>query len=615
MKHPFYKTIRGRFLIIVFAVILILSIGTSIISYISFNQNLRNSIIHSTETNLQFLSDKIDGHMDSIFTFTKWCQTTSDIQKFLINGKTDAVTGQKNPLYNELTSKAKTRLDEEKRYNGSEKYMQRIVIGNDSRSDFLQIVNSEYSIDLNMVETVTGLPYYDELISADGFCFRYGIQEVPFLRVHTKMLPIIRPIGHPYRPGRAGFVYIEVSPALFTDMVGDYTAQEDAPVYLTIGERTYMIQNREMTLVRSSHESKDIKPEGFLRSDTLVRSVSTPTGSLTYVSMPLDTPDCHISQPISQDVFNRQFREFFFLLFFILLSMAVIGLFLMVSLSKTVTQPVRRLQNRLSAIAGGDFSADVSIEQGDNELSDIGRDINQLSSDIQHLIEQKVADEKSKKDLEYRMLQSQINPHFLYNTLNSIKWMATIQNAPGIAEMTTALAHLLKSISKGTSTIVTIQDEFTLLNDYFTIQKYRYGGAITLDYNIEDEELLQNNILRFTLQPIVENAIFHGIEPKGQSGHIEIRLSRESKGDVRIDVTDDGVGMDEELIRSVLNEETSSRSQFFKEIGISNVNKRLAYTFGEQYGLSICSEKGKFTTMTILLPSGSLQDHTKTPAR
>lgn len=83
------------------------------------------------------------------------------------------------------------------------------------------------------------------------------------------------------------------------------------------------------------------------------------------------------------------------------------------------------------------------------------------------------------------MLQSQINPHFLYNTLNSIKWMASIQKAAGIEEMATSLSHLLKNIAKGTSTIVTIQDEITLLDDYFTIQKYRYGGTISLDYEIE----------------------------------------------------------------------------------------------------------------------------------
>ena len=231
-----------------------------------------------------------------------------------------------------------------------------------------------------------------------------------------------------------------------------------------------------------------------------------------------------------------------------------------------------------------------------------------MGTDIQTLMEQKISFEKQKKDYEYQVLQSQINPHFLYNTLNSIKWMATIQHAPGIAEMTTSLAHLLKSIAKGTTTIVSLKDEIQLLDDYFTIQKYRYGGAITLTYDIEDPALTNIQILRFTLQPIVENAIFHGIEPKGLAGQIQIHIFRRETSIIQIDVTDDGIGMDRETIQQVLSKETTEKSQFFRQIGIASVNRRIQYNFGEQYGLSITSEPGNFTTMTILLPELYLQE-------
>lgn len=180
--------------------------------------------------------------------------------------------------------------------------------------------------------------------------------------------------------------------------------------------------------------------------------------------------------------------------------------------------------------------------------------------------------------------------------------MATAQHADGISEMTTALAHLMKNISKGTSTIVSVEDEFHLLDDYFTIQKYRYGGAITMEYRVRDPRLLKNQILRFTLQPVLENAIFHGIEPKGSSGHIDIHLYQAEDGNVCIDITDDGVGMNEETIHSLLSGDTAARSSFFKQVGIASVNKRLQYTFGSGYGMSIESVPGRFTRMSILLP-------------
>ena len=200
------------------------------------------------------------------------------------------------------------------------------------------------------------------------------------------------------------------------------------------------------------------------------------------------------------------------------------------------------------------------------------------------------------------MLQSQINPHFLYNTLNSIKWMATIQNAPGIAEMTTSLSKLLKDISKGTTTLISLEHELSLIRDYFTIQQYRYGGAGTLEIDVRDEALLSCRILKFTLQPIVENAIFHGIEPKGSSGRITIRIYQDEARDVHVDVTDDGIGMAPEMASSILSASAPTGSSFFKEIGVSNVHKRLQYEFGSRYGLTITSCPGEFTTVSILLP-------------
>lgn len=215
-------------------------------------------------------------------------------------------------------------------------------------------------------------------------------------------------------------------------------------------------------------------------------------------------------------------------------------------------------------------------------------------------------DEKQKKDLEYKILQSQINPHFLYNTLNSIKWMATIQNAPGIAEMTTALARLMKNVSKGTDARITLREELDLVKDYFLIQQYRYGGSLSIRYDILSEDLNGCLIHRFTLQPLVENALFHGIEPKGCAGRIVIRAEkREDPGRnplLVISITDNGIGMDQETIEKVLKGDTAPSADFFKQVGIDNVNRRIQYDFGPEYGIRIESIVGEYTTMIITLP-------------
>lgn len=171
--------------------------------------------------------------------------------------------------------------------------------------------------------------------------------------------------------------------------------------------------------------------------------------------------------------------------------------------------------------------------------------------------------------------------------------------------MIVALARLLKNVSKGTSAPVPFEDELNLVKDYFLIQQYRYGGSISIDYQIQSPELLHCLIHRFTLQPIIENALFHGIEPKGCAGKIQIKAWREESPSgalLKISVTDNGIGMDDETMKRLLSEDASSSADFFKHVGIHNVNKRIQYAYGAGYGITIGSRLGEYTTMTITLP-------------
>jgi two-component system sensor histidine kinase YesM len=319
------------------------------------------------------------------------------------------------------------------------------------------------------------------------------------------------------------------------------------------------------------------------------------------VTQPLSMSGCYISEALSPSILKQWQNQYIFIIIMLVIIILAVGTILLFSFTHFFSEPVKKIYHQINEISNGNFEPDSSIEWN-NEFGDIGHCINQLGTDINDLLIKRIESECEKKDYEYKMLQSQINPHFMYNTLNSIKWMAVVQKADGIAEMTTAFSRLLKNISKGKDEIVSINYELTLLNDYFTIQNYRYGGAISLEYNIEDETLRHNQILRFTLQPVIENAIFHGIEPKGNAGHITVHIYSDSENNTRISITDDGIGMTPEVIDTVLHDESANSISFFKNIGISSVNKMLQYTFGDKYGMSIESEPGIYTTVHILLP-------------
>ena len=166
--------------------------------------------------------------------------------------------------------------------------------------------------------------------------------------------------------------------------------------------------------------------------------------------------------------------------------------------------------------------------------------------------------------------------------------------------MTNSLARLLKTVSKGTRGMIPLSEELSLLDDYFVIQKYRWGGSIAVTKEI-DPETEKALIPRFSLQPLLENAIFHGIEPKGGVGTVRV-ASRIRDHTLVITMEDDGIGIPEEQIPSLLTEDAQKPSGLFHGIGLSNVNSRIRGKFGEGYGLQIESEPGSFTRILLTLP-------------
>ncbi len=362
-----------------------------------------------------------------------------------------------------------------------------------------------------------------------------------------EFIPIVRPVYDKFNSEIIGWTYVEISTRLFTDYLATYPLPDDSLFFINMGEKTYRFQSNTLVETKKPYEISEnsARKESFL-AGTQVHSVTMNGGEKRIlIERPIDgVNDWSISQILSEQQFKQQKNLYTLLIIGICFFIVSMGILLAFFLNRFIMEPIHKLSNKIDSISTGDFSRDNTIEWN-HELGQIGRGINNMSGNIITLMEKRVSDEKQKKDLEYQILQSQINPHFLYNTLNSIKWMATIQNAGGIADMTTALARLLKNVSKGTASMIPLREELDLIKDYFLIQQYRYGGSVTIEYQIQSDELYNCQIHRFSLQPIIENALFHGIEPKGAAGRIIVSAEAEEiageKG-LMIRVTDNGVG-------------------------------------------------------------------------
>lgn len=582
--------IRTRVIFLSLTFTALIALSVSLASVWALYRTIFHATAQSTEYNLQIVANNLYQSIAEIDQLADWCTVDSTMRNFVFSS---SPVKQVLDVYNLMLNKYSSLR--------TSRYLRRVLVTSGENRIMQQGTALAQSQALT-AETVSLLPGFENGTKDDSWS---TLCEDPLIWFGQKeVIPVIRTMSAS-SGGATAKVYIAVSSDLITDTIHDYSLMQDNELFWFMGDNIWNIADGSLTPFEGNYsdfiEEENLNQLVLLDRRTRVLEYQ----GKTLLAYPVGTHNLYIVQALPEVVLLGQLPTMLIPFIGALAAILLLGLILALLLRNMIAAPVAALQAQLQRIGEGDFTPNPDIEWA-NEMGDIGRGINGLSRSVCTLMEKRLEDERQKKDLEYRMLQNQINPHFLYNTLNSIKWMATIQHATGIAEMTISLSRLLKSVSKGNERLVPLQEEFALLNDYFTIQQYRYGGTITLDVIwIEDERLCQDCMIpRFTLQPLVENAIFHGIEPKGCAGSIELTIKTDKEtGDVLILLTDDGVGMSDEQAKQILTEPSAEQAGAkFRHVGVWNVHRRLQYSFGEDYGLSVDAQLGQGTTVTIRLP-------------
>ena len=271
---------------------------------------------------------------------------------------------------------------------------------------------------------------------------------------------------------------------------------------------------------------------------------------------------------------------------------------LAVFLSREITKPIKRLSNSMREVEKGNFENVLLDVQGENEIDRLSANFNMMTTEIKHLMEQNVEDQRQKRKSELMALQAQINPHFLYNTLDSIIWMAEWGKNKEVVLMTSSLAKLLRQSISNQNELVKVEDEVEYTRSYLTIQKMRYKDKLEYDILVEPE-ILNYKVAKLILQPLVENAIYHGIKYKEGKGKVLIEgFLRDDELILRI--TDDGIGMTEEQMSHLFEKrETDTRRN---SVGVRNVHDRIGLYYGKEYGLTFESAVGEGTKVEIHIP-------------
>lgn len=266
--------------------------------------------------------------------------------------------------------------------------------------------------------------------------------------------------------------------------------------------------------------------------------------------------------------------------------------------SFSILSPLNKTIEGMDRFKKGDLQIRIE-ESGKDEITVLDRQFNSMADEITQLIRNIREGEKEKRNLEIQALQAQINPHFLSNTLNSVSFIAKMKQEKTIEVLINAIIDLLRVSMKNTESIHTAREEMSLLQDYITIQEYRFFGKFSVQYRVP-EELLAYKIPKFVLQPIVENAIVHGIEPSSRRGVIRIKACKK-QDKLIFEVLDNGIGMSPDQAAGVLNKKKEAGNTY-NGIGMGNVEDRIRLSFGSDYGLKIRSKEGFGTRVTITLP-------------
>lgn len=367
------------------------------------------------------------------------------------------------------------------------------------------------------------------------------------------------------------------------------------------GERSPSNESKH-TFILLDERRQPLSTHGILSVDDYQKQVSDKAFTDTYLRHSAMVPplgwELELMIPRSEwmarlDQFKSQSTWWLFGLFMLFAFAFVISML-------HFTRPLRLLMYSMERLGQGDFQTHVEI-RGQDEFSRLAVQFNRMVKRLRDVILNLEQEQKRKEEAKFQALQAQINPHFLLNTLNSMKWMAMLSGAAHVSEMMTKLGKLLQYSMRHDRETVPLSEEVSQLQMYMELQNIRFHDRVRLHFHIP-EELNQGAILKFTLQPIVENSIVHG---KREAIMIHIEAARQND-DLLIRIQDNGTGMDHEQLNQ-LRDQLRQDQVRYSGVGIRNVHERIRMHYGIQYGLTLSSVQGEGTCVTIRLPFQQVQ--------
>ncbi|MBT2755666.1 sensor histidine kinase [Mesobacillus foraminis] len=388
-----------------------------------------------------------------------------------------------------------------------------------------------------------------------------------------------------------GFINILVKSSVFKNILNEAALNYSGTFHIKSETGKLLFSNPQFANVPVSTQMIGNK-SGFLTQGTtfIVYETSSLTGwkVIRYVPLTEITKEAH---------------EIRSLIVLTVGSLVILTIGLYFFITSKLILPLRMLKEKMKQASLGDLEVKI-VNKGTDEITDLSDNFNSMIMKIKALLTKSVNEQKQLKIAELRTMQAQINPHFLYNSLETIIWMAEAKKGQEVIEITKALSYFFRiTLSKGKDFIL-LEDEINHVRNYLIIQKMRYQDILDVNFHLNDD-ILKYKIIKLTLQPIIENAIYHGIKNKRGKGLVRIKGDFTPEGNISIDVIDNGIGMTDDKLREV-RQQLSSGLPFEKDqggFGMVNVHQRIRLQYGPSFGITINSLYGSGTRVSLIIPA------------
>ncbi|MBQ4897704.1 sensor histidine kinase [Paenibacillus sp. Marseille-P2973] len=581
--------LKRKALVIFLLFVILPTFGVGVVVQYKFNQVLRDQFINSTKRNLDNVTSQLGEQTKMVEDIANYLILSPDMRNFLRTSpplNTDQRANlQKNIeefLTFQLMSRSYIRSIEISGYNGSSIEMGEPFSGDESKWE-------------RQAEAGKG-----SIIWTEGYNLNsdwYGeVQLISMFRILNSYNEITRPLGRlTIRMDEASILHL-LEKGIFEDGAGS--------VFI-IGTQGQIVLG-----------SKDKLSENFKPDEMLLGKLATGREGFFNYSVkdsryltlykPINNTGWNVVAMIPEATVADEFRGIKWLMLFILTAILLLGLTALIGFHYTIITPILRLKKEAHRVTHGDFSARVPIESRD-EIAELNHKFNEMVATIEQLIEHKYKLELRERESELKLMQNQMDPHFLYNTLDMIRWTARLEKADKSSQLIEMLSKFFRSSVNNGSYETTLRREMDFVQSYLYLQQRRLGDK--LSYRLNMESGLENTlILKATIQPLVENFIKHGFDRSKPVNEILVNAYA-AFDEIWIDVIDNGKGMSplrKKEIQALLQGRNKDDS-----VGgaMSNIHERLSIFFGQGYGLEIVSTSPQGTWIRLRIPLGESQDH------